>query len=125
MWNHDTGKRAVPVLVTATLAVLLIAAKSTVTLPRMASRDRTPTKSRALSACPSDMVSIGEKFCVDRYEASTVEVKPDGKLESHSPFQSVAGLRVKAVSKAHVVPQAYISRNEADAACRESKKRLC
>src|SRR5512138_3379687 len=75
--------------------------------------------------CPNDMQSIGEAFCIDKYEASTAELGPDGRLVPHSPFVPVTGLRVKALSKKGVVPQAYISRNEAEAACLQAHKRLC
>ncbi len=36
-----------------------------------------------------------------------------------------ANLKVRAVSRSGVVPQGYISKNEAEAACKASKKRLC
>jgi formylglycine-generating enzyme required for sulfatase activity len=71
------------------------------------------------------MELIGGKFCIDRYEASTVEIRDDGSTAPHSPFLPVTGLRVRAVSKKSVVPQAYISRNESEAACKEAGKRLC
>jgi formylglycine-generating enzyme required for sulfatase activity len=61
-------------------------------------------------------------YCIDRYEASLVAI--DGG-RPFSPYEMVKGARVRAVSRAGVVPQAYISRNEADAACKASKKRLC
>src|SRR5262245_35598 len=79
----------------------------------------------APSPCPSEMVAIEGKYCVDKFEASTVEVKSDGSTVPHSPFLPVTGLRVRAVSKKSVTPQAYISRNEAEAACNEAGKRLC
>src|ERR1700690_2035513 len=64
-----------------------------------------------LSRCPADMQLIANAYCIDRYEASTAELTPDGKLVAHSPFLPVEGLRVKAVSQKSVIPQAYISRN--------------
>ena len=63
-------------------------------------------------------------YCVDRYEGSLVEVTPDGE-KPFSPFETVKGRKVKAVSRSGVVPQAYISRNEADLACKAAHKRLC
>jgi formylglycine-generating enzyme len=75
--------------------------------------------------CPPEMRLIEGAFCIDRFEANTAEVGPDGALVSHSPYQSVEGLRVKALSQSDVVPQAYISRNQAEVACHESQKRLC
>ena len=75
--------------------------------------------------CPAGMASILGKFCIDKYEASVVEVLPGKKTRAHSPFASVAGVKVKAVAKKGVHPQAYISRNEAAEACEASGKRLC
>jgi formylglycine-generating enzyme len=74
--------------------------------------------------CAQGMVLVTGQFCIDAYEAS-VEEKRDGRWVRHSPYDSVRGLLVRAVSRRQVVPQGYISRNEADAACRQSRKRLC
>ena len=63
-------------------------------------------------------------YCIDRFEASLVEVTATGE-KPFSPYEPVKGRNVKAVSRGGVVPQAYISRNEADVACRAAKKRLC
>jgi formylglycine-generating enzyme len=71
-----------------------------------------------------DATSAPKPFCVDRWEGSLVEVAPDGE-RPFSPYMPVAGHKVRAVSRPGVVPQAYISRNEADGACRASGKRLC
>lgn len=71
------------------------------------------------------MQLVEQTFCIDTYEASTSEIRGEGSLVQHSPFLPVTGLRVKAISAKNVVPQAYISRNEAEAACEESGKRLC
>jgi hypothetical protein len=84
-----------------------------------------PDTSDDTSRCPPDMQLIAQAFCIDRFEASTAELTPDGKLIAHSPFLPVTGLRVKALSQKDVIPQAYISRNQAQAACVESHKRLC
>jgi formylglycine-generating enzyme len=63
-------------------------------------------------------------FCIDRWEASVVEVR--GKEEvSHSATTPVTNLKVKAISKPGVTPQGYISKVEAEAACKNAKKRLC
>jgi len=78
--------------------------------------------------CPPDMASIDDRFCVDRYEASLVEVLPNGEERAFSPYATLTGLDgqlVRAVSVPHVVPQAYISGTEAGAACARSGKRLC
>ncbi len=89
--------------------------------PRGDGRDR---------GCPEGMARIDPRsspapgYCIDRYEASLVEVTPDGERPL-SPYEQVKGRHVRAVSLGGVVPQAYLSRNEADLACRASRKRLC
>lgn len=75
--------------------------------------------------CPAGMALVLGKFCIDKYEASTEEVLSGGKTRRHSPYAPVDGLKVKAVSKRGVTPQAYISRNEAEEACHNAGKRLC
>lgn len=95
--------------------------------PPEAAASEPGVKPRATLAtpCPPEMELIARAFCIDRYEASTVEIAADGGVAPHSPFLPVTGLRVKAVSLRGVFPQAYISRNEAQAACGLSDKRLC
>ncbi|MBX3234022.1 MAG: SUMF1/EgtB/PvdO family nonheme iron enzyme [Labilithrix sp.] len=79
--------------------------------------------------CPAGMVHIDldgapRGYCIDKYEASVVEIR--GKEEvAHAPYEPVTNLKVKAVSRAGAVPQGYISKNEAEAACVAAKKRLC
>ena len=63
-------------------------------------------------------------YCIDRWEASIVELR-DKKEVAHAPFEPVTNLKVKAVSRSGVVPQGYISKNEAEAACKAANKRLC
>ena len=87
--------------------------------------------------CPKEMslVSSGDgavRVCVDRFEASLVELEGDGKEHAFSPYLSpVTGgtpeerHRVMAVSRPNTVPQAYISRDDAEQACNEAGKRLC
>jgi sulfatase modifying factor 1 len=79
----------------------------------------------AKERCPSGMSLVLDKYCIDKWEARTVEVLEGGATRAHSPFHSVGGLKVKAITKRHVIPQAYISRNEAEAACKLAHKRLC
>lgn len=74
--------------------------------------------------CRSGMVSVLGQFCIDPYEAS-VEVRQEDHWVRHSPFESVAGKDVRAVVRRGAYPQGYISRNEAQAACQASHKRLC
>ncbi len=79
--------------------------------------------------CPSDMASIDDRFCVDKYEASLVEITADGSERPYPYYESVdklpAGHRVRAVSEKGVFPQGYISGKQAAAACAASGKRLC
>ena len=78
--------------------------------------------------CPNGMAYIAVEglhaYCIDRWEAHVVEV--DGKSElGHPPTQPVTNLGVKAITRAGVTPQGYISKNEAEVACKAAKKRLC
>lgn len=75
--------------------------------------------------CPDDMALIDGRYCIDRHEAAVVEVLGKNKTRPHPHYESVKGLRVRAVSKKGVFPQGYISRNEAEGACKEAGKRLC
>jgi formylglycine-generating enzyme required for sulfatase activity len=79
--------------------------------------------------CPQGMAYVDATmaepaYCIDRWEGSLVESGPAGE-KAFSPYESVAGHKVRAVTKGGVVPQAYISRNEAHDACVASRKRLC
>ena len=75
--------------------------------------------------CPGDMVSIRGRYCIDRYEAYTAVMLSRGRLQRHSPFKSVENKKVKALNARGRVPQAYISRQQAAAACENAGKRLC
>ncbi len=75
--------------------------------------------------CPPDMASIDDKFCVDKYEASLVEIMPTGEERSWPYYQGVEGRVVRAVSEKGVFPQGYISEKQAVEACGRSGKRLC
>src|SRR5688572_18581694 len=74
--------------------------------------------------CPSNMAHVGTS-CVDKYEASLVEIHEDGTESSFSAHEAPNGHNVRAVSRAGVVPQAHISMYEAKRACSASGKRLC
>jgi len=82
-------------------------------------------KRRRFRGCPSNMVNVRNTFCIDRYEAYTAIMLPNGKLRRHSPFKPVGKKKVKALNKKGRMPQAYISRNQAAAACENAGKRLC
>jgi formylglycine-generating enzyme len=71
------------------------------------------------------MVSVRGKFGIDAFEASTVEILGKNKTRPHPAYEPVEGLVVKAVSKRGVKPQGYISRDQADDACKNAGKRLC
>ena len=78
--------------------------------------------------CPREMVLIegdGVRVCVDRWEASLVEVGEDGEERPFPHWLPVDGHSVRAVSAPDVFPQGYISEVQADDACAASKKRLC
>ncbi len=76
--------------------------------------------------CPPDMASIGNRFCIDRYEGSLVERGDDGALRAWSPFTPPPTNRVLlAQSVAGVTPQGYISGAQASRACAAVHKRLC
>jgi hypothetical protein len=65
-----------------------------------------------------------EDFCIDQFEASTEEWEGTEWVPS-SPYSLVEGRILRAVSESGRVPQAYISGEEAEAACEAASKRLC
>jgi sulfatase modifying factor 1 len=67
--------------------------------------------------CPEEMVLI-DAYCIDRFEAG---------LEGRSPFVAMKRDErpPRAVCKKDVVPQGYISKDEASIACSLAGKRLC
>ncbi len=76
-------------------------------------------------SCPPGMVG-SDGVCVDRYEASLVELDVQGQVvASWSPYVNPGATRVRAVSLRGAVPQGYISQLQAAAACVEAGKRLC
>jgi hypothetical protein len=83
--------------------------------------------------CPPEMASIDDAYCIDRYEASLVEILPNGDERAWSPFEALDRQNgafgrapvVRAVSSQGVTPQAYISEVQAKLACARSGKRLC
>ena len=84
--------------------------------------------------CPADMAlvetagsngSAPRRYCVDKYEASLVEVLADGTERPFPHYTPVDGHDVRAVSKPRAFPQGYISEVQAQDACAASHKRLC
>jgi hypothetical protein len=78
----------------------------------------------AASPCPPEMAFVERSFCIDRWEASLVEITTGGPR----PFPHHARVEqrpVRAVSSAGAMPQAYVSGAEAQRACEMAGKRLC
>ena len=67
------------------------------------------------NGCAPGMARIAD-FCVDRWEATTIDVAPDGGERAHSPFLVIDG-PVRAATAPGVVPQGYISQVQATDAC--------
>jgi formylglycine-generating enzyme required for sulfatase activity len=64
--------------------------------------------------------------CVDPFEAYLVEITSDGEPKAHAHTDRPRkGNRYRAVSALGALPQGYISRVEAKAACEDAGKRLC
>jgi sulfatase modifying factor 1 len=78
------------------------------------------------ASCPTAMANVDDRFCIDRWEASLVEVLSDGQEQSWPPFGALeGGHSLRAVSRPNVYPQAYISGAQAEQACEAAGKRLC
>jgi len=71
-----------------------------------------------------DAAGASHAYCIDRWEAHVVELQGKDEVR-HPPTHPVTNLKVKAVSRSGVTPQGYISKNEAEAACKTARKRLC
>ena len=74
--------------------------------------------------CPEGMALVEDRFCIDRWEASLAEIAPQGQVP-FSPYTTPQGRSVRALSLEGVVPQGYVSRDQAARACAASGKRLC
>lgn len=83
-----------------------------------------PQESAGDPGCPSGMARVAD-FCVDRHEASLMQVLDDNTLTPWSPYLNPGQVRVRAWSAAGVVPQGYITQVQAAQACQEAGKRLC
>lgn len=69
-------------------------------------------------------MALVDSFCIDRYEAHLVKADADHTV--HTPFERPKpGVRYLARSSPGVVPQGYVSRQEAALACEAAGKRLC
>lgn len=102
---------ALPLCVLAAVAATVLVAPST----------------HGAKGCPSGMASILGRYCIDRYEASMDVVNSKGKRQrTHSPYFSPSPDQlVMARSRSNVVPQAYLTQEEASIACESAGKRLC
>ena len=81
------------------------------------------------SPCPSGMAAVtpsgGTAFCIDRFEGA-LEVQVASLWVPRTPYGPLTSAEVvRAVPADGLVPQAYISGDEASAACLASAKRLC
>ena len=87
--------------------------------------EQSPLITGRLGSCPSGMATIGGRFCIDRYEASLLEILPNGEERPFDAFSAIEGHVVRAVSEQGVYPHGYISEIQAKDACSRSGKRLC
>jgi len=84
-----------------------------------------PPRRWDLNGCAPEMARI-DGFCIDRFEASLVEVNLS-KFEIPHPAseQLKPSVHYEARSMAGTYPQAYINREQAAEACKNAGKRLC
>ena len=76
--------------------------------------------------CPGAMAMVEQRYCVDKYEGTLVEVTSSGDERAWSPFETpIDGRTYKAASLPGTMPQGYISGAQAEAACSAAGKRLC
>jgi len=72
------------------------------------------------------MALVQGRFCVDRFEGILVEHLEGGHEAVHTPYEPPLADHVYyAQSVRGVVPQGYVSAEQAERACEASKKRLC
>jgi hypothetical protein len=119
MWKAKAARRARRVSASACVLTLLV-----VTVPLARAR-RGRGVGEAKAPCPGGMSPVGEALCSAASVGARGGRRGAGAALAHSPYLPVTGLRVAAVSKRGTVPQGYINRDEADAACHEAGKRLC
>jgi hypothetical protein len=76
--------------------------------------------------CPAEMSNVDDRFCIDKWEGSLIEVLADGREAPWPPFGVIdESHKLRAASVARVYPQAYISGAQAARACATAGKRLC
>ncbi len=74
--------------------------------------------------CSRGMAAVDDAFCMDRYEAALEEWTDEG-WQAASPYETVSGRTVRAVVQKGLIPQGYLSGDEAAEACVAAGKRLC
>ncbi len=75
--------------------------------------------------CPEGMALVGDRVCIDRWEATLIRVVRGAETRL-SPFASVDGAaEFRAATQPGLVPQGYVSGRQAESACRAAGKRLC
>ncbi|MBM4376458.1 MAG: SUMF1/EgtB/PvdO family nonheme iron enzyme [Deltaproteobacteria bacterium] len=75
--------------------------------------------------CPPEMALV-QRTCVDRHEAHLVVPNGPGTFAIHPHHQRPPSEALyEARSAPEVFPQAYLSRKEAEVACKAARKRLC
>ncbi|MGH7440467.1 MAG: hypothetical protein ACRENE_32655, partial [Polyangiaceae bacterium] len=116
--SRETGSR--------TVAPAVIEAAEQAARPVPGTGDLAKPSRSSPYVCPSDMAMIGRSFCIDVFEASLVQVMPDGSEKPWPYYATIPkGVVTRALSEAGVFPQGYVSGTQAAAACRQSGKRLC
>jgi sulfatase modifying factor 1 len=125
--NHLESESAPqPLLASGAMPRLSFASTADIPVDQLLAAGDRPLPMNGL--CPPDMASIDDKFCVDKYEASLVELMSDGSERAWPYYQPVEGPShgaLRAVSEKGVFPQGYVSEKQAIEACGRSGKRLC
>ena len=93
----------------------IVAVGSDESPPRRPARPAAKPPTAKRQPCPEGMAVVASRFCIDRWEASLVEITASGE-RPFSPYETPQGRAVRAVTGAGTVPQGYMSRDQADAA---------
>lgn len=83
-----------------------------------------PDDSAPPDRCPAGMVAVDDRFCIDITEAAVQQRQGDAWVDA-SPYLTIDGREVRAVTALGAIPQGYISGDEAATACENAGKRLC
>jgi formylglycine-generating enzyme len=116
---------ASPAPAASTPSAPAIEAPSATAAPPVSSAAQADDAGAVRAPCSEGMALVG-RICVDRWEAFLVAPGPAGALTPLPPNERPpAGVRFEARTAGGVMPQAYVSRVEAAAACSNAGKRLC